>query len=89
MEIGGGGEGASTIDYVSNDKDKLIDAVRKGDPNYPLVYTEEPNEDLSTFVDVGSSGEMVGWFYNETEPEDERGVVAVLFLGGTIPEIVE
>lgn len=86
-DIGGGGEGCTSLDYLSNDLEKLKAAIlsAQDNPNYKITsdhrFVENEEE-----ADLG--GVVVAVVVDSAE--DENYAVAVIFeLNGQGPTIVE
>ena len=91
VTVGGGEEGWASIDFVGNDKDKIIaaiieDAQRQG---LKYVYTEEHK---AVGEDVSLGDEVVGVFFDTNEAydaDDEVYASAVLFTNPNSPTVIE
>jgi len=57
-----GGEDMFSEDYQGDDIDSLAQEVCKDDPNYPLTFMRDDNEDSV----------VVGWFFHEYDENSEN-----------------
>lgn len=91
-DIGGGGEGNTTLDYVGNDVQKIAAAITETQMegcNYTLVT--ENHSLIGGGADVGQ-GPVVGVIIDQSSDvpnEEDDHVVCVIFEGPTLPVIVE
>lgn len=83
--IGGGDEGCTSLDYVSNDLEKLKAVLIERDSGDSVKYeviTE--GDEIGETVDIGN-GEIVALL---VDADDHTYVVAVIFEDPTMPEVV-
>lgn len=84
-EVGGGGEGDISVDYISDDLNKLIEAMI-GEQDYGAVYiSKEGHQYIDHDTDVG--GKVVA-VIGEQETEDDFYVACVVFEGADGPTVI-
>lgn len=80
--IGGGDEGCTSLDYVSNDLEKLKETLIADSAEPYAVITE--GDQIGETVDIGD-GEIIALL---VDANDHSYVVAVIFEGPTMPIVV-
>ena len=78
-DIGGYDDIGDTIDYYGPDKDKVIEAALNSDPDYPMEYI--PNSD-------NDDSETVGYFY-EADSDHEYPTAVLYVMSSNAPEFVK
>lgn len=89
LEIGGGAEGDTSLDYVSNDLEKLKAAVVVPHPvviHGPTYKVITDHQLVIDEVEVSIGGEVVAVVVDE---EDEDYIVAVIFKDPHGPTVIE
>lgn len=82
-DVGGGGEGWTSIDYVGNCLDRILTKACEDDSSYKVSYDHEY---VGKNVNVG--GKVVAVII-EDYGDDDIGVVAVAFTEPCGPTVVE
>lgn len=81
-EVGGGGDGCVSLDYVGDDMLKIVKAVKDDSrEDFPLVFSVD-DVIVGEYCDLG--GNIVGVFLSKDED-----VVAVMFENPNLPIVVE
>lgn len=84
-DVGGGGEGYTSIDFIGNDLQKILDVVCKEDPAYIVSYDHEY---INKGVDIANDeGEVVAVILEDCYGDNY--VVAVVFTHPAGPEVIE
>ncbi len=93
-DIGGGGEGYTSLDAVGNDLDKMIAHCQKGSQEhigrpYDVLQGEGAHELIGESCDVGDEIIAVIGELEEDEGQMHMAIVCVIFVGpSTFPTIV-
>ena len=88
FDIGGGGEGDTSIDYVSDDLNKLIEALT-GEQDYGAFYVAKTDHELvGRHVDVGD-GPIVAVIGEHEGSDDYFYVACVVFEDPNTPTVIK
>jgi hypothetical protein len=87
FDLGGGGEGCTSLDYVGNDVQKLFDHIKHDDVNNVDYQMSTEHEFVGHDCEVGDNiVAVVGTHIGDKEKEY---IVAVIFENPTMPTVVE
>ena len=88
FDIGGGGEGDTTLDYVSDDLNKLIDRLT-GEECGNVYTAKTEHKYVGEYVDIGR-GPIVAVIGEDEDPDDDDlfYVVCVVFEDPVVPVLV-
>lgn len=87
-DIGGGGEGDMTTDYVGNSIDALFAHIKAINPADQLMLFKTDHDLIDEDVQQITQGEVVAVVVSEHGTDDEH-VLCVIFNKPQFPEIVE
>ena len=92
FEIGGGGEGDSTIDYVGNDLEKMEAAMVKEAKSFEAEdwSASRTHEFVGKSVNVGGKVvSVIGYPWVEDEPEETYDLCVIYEYDNTGPTVIE
>lgn len=88
FDIGGGGEGDTSIDYVSDDLNKLIEALT-GEQDYGAVYVAKTDHEyVGEYVDVGDGPIVAVIGEQEGDDPEDFYVACVIFEDVHEPTVI-